>query len=176
MNSPLDESFKNFLSSTARKERTMLLISAAIGIAVADVGLIPTKIPAFGIEFTTSNRSQLLILLAFVILYFGFGFTSHFLADFLAWKSRISSSRISAMSNISLSNLDNLPVTGPGTDQRRKIVEGLRERELEKFNKTFSQFKLAGLLRIIYDIAIPISLGIYAFYRLFFIAKQMASQ
>lgn len=55
------------LSELTRKERRNLLIASTVGIAVAKIGIIPEKISALGIDFSSSNKGALLLLLIGVV-------------------------------------------------------------------------------------------------------------
>ena len=60
----------DLLSDLTRKQRRNLLLVSAIGIAIVHSSLVPTKISALGIEFSQTETSLLLSLIAFVVLYF----------------------------------------------------------------------------------------------------------
>lgn len=76
------------LTDRARKARSWLLLCALLGLAVTQVGLLPTKVAALGLEFSTANRSSIVLLLAVVTAYFFVTFTVYAIADYAAWHLR----------------------------------------------------------------------------------------
>lgn len=75
------------LSEEARKERRNLLGLSAVGIAIAKIGLLPTKIAALGIEFNAASRPLLMKAFAGVVAYFLAAFIIYSSADFVCWGS-----------------------------------------------------------------------------------------
>lgn len=78
----------DFLSDIARRERRNLLFASTTGIFVAHLGLVPMKLSALGIEFSTPEQSSFLVLVALVIAYFIGAFGIYGLADFFIWRHR----------------------------------------------------------------------------------------
>jgi hypothetical protein len=76
------------LSDVSRRERRNLLIASSVGILMAHVGLVPTQISALGINFSAPAQSSLLVLMAFVVVYFIAAFFIYAWADFLIWGKR----------------------------------------------------------------------------------------
>jgi hypothetical protein len=76
------------LSDRSRKSRTWLLVCSVIGFAVTQVGLVPTKITALGLEFSSGDRSSIVVLIFVVTLYFLVMFGLYALADYSAWHFR----------------------------------------------------------------------------------------
>ncbi|MDO6446255.1 hypothetical protein Q4493_10775 [Colwellia sp. 1_MG-2023] len=50
------------------------MAASVIGVVLTKVGLVPTKISAFGVEFSSSNQNALMLLLASAIGYFQLAF------------------------------------------------------------------------------------------------------
>ena len=73
------------LSEVTRKERRNLLAVSVIGIVIDKIGLVPTKITALGIEFSQSDKSGLLAVLAVIIFYFLLAFLIYCISDLAAW-------------------------------------------------------------------------------------------
>jgi hypothetical protein len=71
------------LSKVSRQERTRLLVSSVCGLIVAKAGILPNKIESLGIEFSTSNRKAMIIILGFVVLYFLLAFVIYGFFDIL---------------------------------------------------------------------------------------------
>lgn len=74
------------LSEVTRRERKALLGVAVVGIALAEVPLVPTKLSALGLEFSTMNQRAFLALYAVVVTYFLIGFFVYAFTDYVAWK------------------------------------------------------------------------------------------
>ena len=77
---------KDPLSETTRKERRSLLGISAVGIVIVRIGLIPEKISALGIEFTTHNQQAFLHFLAFIVLFYTLAFIIYAASDFITWR------------------------------------------------------------------------------------------
>jgi hypothetical protein len=73
------------LSDETAKYRRGLIVSSTIAIAIAVLGLVPTRISALGIELSTSDQQVILGSLGLVVAYFAAGFALHGLADASAW-------------------------------------------------------------------------------------------
>lgn len=73
------------LTEVTRKERRSLLGVATAALVLVHAGVVPTRISALGIEFTTSNQQALLRVAAFVIGYFLVTFVIYGVNDYLAW-------------------------------------------------------------------------------------------
>lgn len=74
------------LSEVTRRERKALLGVAVVGIALVEVPLVPTKLSAFGLEFSTVNQRTFLALYAVVVAYFLIAFFVYAFTDYVAWK------------------------------------------------------------------------------------------
>ena len=72
------------LRESTRKERRSLLIVSFIGLLVSRVGLLPSKIEAFGAEFPSVDQRWLLFTCAALIVYFLLGFTIYAITDWFA--------------------------------------------------------------------------------------------
>jgi hypothetical protein len=69
------------LSKVARQERTRLLVSSFVALVIAKAGIIPTKIEALGVEFSSSNRTAIMVLAGVVVAYFLLTFVIYGLFD-----------------------------------------------------------------------------------------------
>src|SRR6266849_2296109 len=76
------------LSNVSRRERRNLLIASAVGVLVAQVGLVPTHISALGIDFPAPAQSSFLVLVAAIVGYFVIAFLIYALADFIVWRKK----------------------------------------------------------------------------------------
>ena len=77
---------KDPFTETTRKVRNHLMVAGLIGVLVADVGLIPSKISALGIEFTGVEQANLLKLLFGVMIYYVATFTIYSISELSASK------------------------------------------------------------------------------------------
>jgi hypothetical protein len=88
---------KDPLSELARKERRALLTTAGIGILIVQADIVPSKISALGIDFTSTNQKTLLIGMAAVVMYLLVAFALYAWSDFLAWRLSIAQSALDAI-------------------------------------------------------------------------------
>lgn len=75
---------KDPLSEVTRKERRALLGISAIGLAMVNANLVPSKISALGIDFNALDQVVLLRSLGFVILFFLLAFIIYAASDYFA--------------------------------------------------------------------------------------------
>ena len=73
------------LSLSTRVERRNLMLTSVIATIVVATGLIPTKISALGIDFSTADRRTLLYILCAVVVYFLAAFITGASADVARW-------------------------------------------------------------------------------------------
>jgi hypothetical protein len=67
---PLETAIRDPLSEVTRKERRLLLGVSVLGLAMVKIGLVPQKISALGVEFSSVNQKTLLYLIALIVVYF----------------------------------------------------------------------------------------------------------
>jgi hypothetical protein len=77
------------LSEVTRKERRVLLATAAIGTVMVKANILPQRISALGIDFGEINKVVLLRSIALVSVYFLVAFFLYAVSDFLAWRIAI---------------------------------------------------------------------------------------
>ena len=75
----------DILTEITRKERRNLLIASMIGICVAELGLVPTRFSALGIELTAPAQRQFVLIVAALVCYFLAAFLIYALPDLFAW-------------------------------------------------------------------------------------------
>lgn len=97
------ERLREPLNETTRKVRRNLMAASVIGIVLTKVGLVPEKISAFGVEFTSSNQQALMTLLAVAIIYFAISFLVYVYSELTAWKIVIASKEIQDLKEASKS-------------------------------------------------------------------------
>lgn len=86
--------FREPLNETTRKARRNLLAVSVLVIVTAKVGLVPTKISAFGVEFSSSNLEALMTLLALAIAYFIVTFVVYIILELQVWQQLITSKQL----------------------------------------------------------------------------------
>lgn len=86
LSNPNAHLLRDALSKETRDERRNLLVVSVVGLIIERTGLIPSKIAALGIEFTSVNQSSLLWIIAMIVGYFWLAFLTYSLSDFLAWR------------------------------------------------------------------------------------------
>lgn len=77
---------KDPLSDVTRKERRLLLGFSIICYALLRAELVPTRISAFGVDFSDANRQALLHVLALAMIYLLSAFTVYAASDFVSWR------------------------------------------------------------------------------------------
>ena len=135
------------LKSTTRKDRRSLLLSSTIGIIFVKTGLIPSKIEAYGIVITESERSNLFTILILIIFYFFITFIVRSTYDIMNWNMRLRSSARA---------LEISP--GENAGYRELLVA---DREISM------KLKSLPVLKLFFEIVIPIALGSVAIYWFF---------
>jgi len=154
---------RDALSDVTRKERHFLLGMSLLGIALIKTGLVPSKISGLGIEFQGTDQRALLVIVAFIILYFLVAFIIYATSDYLAW--RIAINNLAIEKAVSAYN-DDLHGSYP---QPGSIDEELNKFSSELHKKYHIYFKLvtpASIVRALFDFGLPIALGLYALFLL----------
>lgn len=82
----VDIRIQNALAPETQFSRKALLTAAFIGVAVAKVGIVPTKISALGLEFEKIQQKGFVLLIAILSAYFLIQFFVYAMSDFLVWK------------------------------------------------------------------------------------------
>jgi hypothetical protein len=99
------------LSPVTRAERRTLLGLSALGIAMAKVPLVPTKLAFFGLDFAPSSQAMLLHMMALIIGFFMLAFLVYAASDLVSWFRNWSlrtraRDRAEAMADLSMSEAD----------------------------------------------------------------------
>jgi ABC-type multidrug transport system fused ATPase/permease subunit len=85
--SPLkDRELYDPLAEVTRAERKLLLLVSLICLALTWSDLLPTKVEALGIEISTADRRNLVMLLGLTLLYFIVAFVTYAAADLAQWR------------------------------------------------------------------------------------------
>lgn len=140
---------RNPLNETTRKARRNLLAASVVGIVISKVGLVPSKISAFGIDFTTENHESLILLLVFAIAYFTLTFVVYLLSELMALQL--------AFWSVELKNL------------KKKIIEDsninstfYKRYPIKKVVRIYWMSGFAVALRLMVEVVVPIAFAIYS--------------
>ncbi|MGE5693339.1 MAG: hypothetical protein ACM3YF_06120 [Candidatus Zixiibacteriota bacterium] len=151
------------LREVTRKERRALLGFCAIAIVVVKTGLIPNKIVALGIEFSSADQKSLLVVLALVVLYFLVAFLIYAFSDFMAWRISLGFSAEELAHKHAEKQIELFKYGG------KKVSEAVEELSDSIKKQIFSEGesgikilrKPMSYVRLLFDIVFPTILGIY---------------
>lgn len=153
------------LGEIARKERRMLLASATMGILVAWSGLVPSRIPAFGIEFSLGNRVALMRVAAAIIAYFWLAFVIYGTLDLIRWRLAHRQQVVAFLRKVESRAVANKNVDRGGEDVGRfEYLDDLIEKEDDKEIYTPFLVKPAALVTVIFELVLPLIVGLYGIY------------
>lgn len=159
------ERLREPLNETTRKARRNLMGSALLGVVITKVGLVPEKISAFGVEFTSANQQALLMLLIAAILYFAFSFAVYVYSELTAWQIVFTSKEIEALKEESKENpLRKLSRGGISYMTSKDEEESIRFKEHVRF--LYSRSKPTFYLRLSVELVIPILFAAYSCFAL----------
>jgi hypothetical protein len=147
----------NLLRDWTQKERRNLLASSAFGLVVVKVGLVPTKIAALGLEFSSVDRRTLLWCIWAIVLYFLTAFLIYATDDFIDAKF----AGIARMQKAQLDGLEN-PQAALLYTRTQKQLEQL---PAVRIWNGISRFN--GLVRNPFDFVLPAVVGLYALWAVF---------
>jgi len=150
------------LTEVTRKERKLLLSLSLLVLLIIEVGLFPTKIAAFGVEFKAENIESLFGLIGLVIIYLSIVFFIYSTIDVRKW--RIES--IQAGEH----NLDDNYIHLKDAKTIQSILDALNS--LERTSRVImhnerenSRHTLYSYFRIFIDFVFPIIFAIYVLYQ-----------
>ena len=159
------ERLREPLNETTRKARRNLMGAALIGIVITKVGLVPEKISAFGVEFTSANQHALLMLLIAAILYFALGFIVYAYSELTAWQIIFTSKEIEALKEeIKDNTLKKTSVTAYSSLARINEEENNKFKQHVRF--LYFRSKPTFYLRLSVELLIPIIFAAYSSYSL----------
>ncbi|WP_114982438.1 hypothetical protein [Idiomarina sp. 017G] len=130
------------------------MTASVIGVVLTKVGLVPSKISAFGVEFTSSNQRALMIVLAAAIAYFAVSFMVYVYSELTAWKIVIASKEIEEIKEQSKNESYQIF----GVDEDEKFRQHLRE--------IYSRSKPTFYIRLGVELLIPIAFAGYSCFSL----------
>ncbi|EKA7394217.1 TPA: hypothetical protein ACN36B_004535 [Vibrio parahaemolyticus] len=141
------------LNETTRKARRNLLAASVLGIVTAKVGLVPTKVSAFGVEFSSSNIEALMTLLALSITYFLVTFIVYIVSELQGWQLLIASKELSELKEQKISTSRTVFTT-----QESKIEAEFQDRMFTVYSRTKPVF----YSRLFVEVFIPLVIAIYS--------------
>lgn len=142
------DSLRDPLNETTRKTRRNLLAASLAGLVIAKVGLIPTKISAFGIEFSADNQQSLVMLLALVIAYFAAAFFVYSYSEFTAWQLAFRSQELQQLEE--------------GLQRTKNILQTDEEIWFHKqAERTYYQARPTFIVRIFVEFVVPVCFAGY---------------
>jgi len=148
-----DNLFQNRLrepfTEVTRRTRRNFLAASVVGIVIVKVGLIPTKISAFGIDFTQSNQNALLNLITLVISYFGIAFFVYMLSELTAWQIAFRSQELKR-----IQDKEKLKIEHEDHDRMHWFMS--------RYRLTTNIANPMFILRILFEVGVPLTVGIYA--------------
>jgi hypothetical protein len=153
------------LSEVTRRERKALLGVSMLGLALVKVPLVPSKLAAFGIEFSDLNRQNFAFMYSLVVGYFLIAFLVYAFSDFVAWR-RSEVIRYSAYLQAQRkdpplvpSDLRN-PLVGESGHPLRPQVPG--PSPAYRGFASWGSAVIASRLRAIFEFALPVAFALYA--------------
>lgn len=153
---PFMDRLREPLSPTTRRVRRNVLAASAVGIAIVKVPLVPSKIPALGIDFTSADQGALLLFIAAIVTYYGISFITYVISEVVAWQLALRQERIDRFEDRQLKN----PVQEEG-------VAGIRTRELREDLYRQDHFWVVlsqpiFLIRATFEVLVPVLLAVYS--------------
>jgi CspA family cold shock protein len=143
----IDVRLRDPLTPVTRKERTYLLGISAIAITLVKVGLVPTKISALGIEFSSFDQQALVRATTVAIAYFVVAFAIYAVSDFFLWRKAFDKAR----EEFAKHRLEHSP--DPDAPVRR-LGHMSRLQNPEKLGIPFA--------RSVFEFLLPVAVAIYA--------------
>jgi cold shock protein len=143
----VDVRLRDPLTPVTRRERTYLLGTSAIAIVLVKVGLVPTKISALGIEFSSWDQQALVRVTTIAIAYFLVAFGIYAASDFFLWRIAFDTARAELAKE-----RQSAPEYASHPASRSRPISRLQNPE-----------KLGiPLARSIFEFLVPVSVALYA--------------
>jgi len=160
----------DFLNESTRKTRHWLLSSSLICLLITYAEIIPNKISALGIEFSTKNQESLLKVFSLVLIYFLITFLVHAWSDYVRWLLTINNNRKNYYNKIKDRTFENKDKPEPTENQLRR-AQHIQEEYIDKIeeNAFMAEFIVLPLsvIKILWEFALPIILAIISVIQLY---------
>jgi hypothetical protein len=153
---------KDPLSDVTRKERRLLLGVSIVCFALVKAELVPTRISAFGIDFSQANQRALLYVLALVVAYLLTAFAVYSASDFVSWRIAFYAAYRELGSTSVPSDVEGDPKL-PGVSELRRNVYQIRNPTSELAHRL--SFPVS-FLRGLFEFLLPMIFGVYVLYLL----------
>jgi len=158
------------LTEVSRKSRRNLLAVSAIVFAIAFMGLIPTKMESLGIEFSPENQNSFLIIVLFLLVYFGIAFLIDAGMDFSIWHIKLKEgSEIVKIeeSKVLVRNAAyrrGVALNETASEEYQRFIDRQVQKEVDiALMSVVGKYKFLGYVRVIWDVFMPILVGLSAF-------------
>ena len=148
------ERLREPLNETTRKVRRNLMAASVIGVVITKVGLVPSKISAFGVDFSSSNQQALMTLLAAAIIYFIINFLVYVYSELTAWQIVFASKQIEVLKEEA--ERKRISLTGRNSDEEFQ----------DHIRHLYYRSKPTFIFRLTVELAIPIVFAVYSCYSL----------
>lgn len=136
------------LQEITKKKRKYLLGFSIVLVATIKGGIVPTSIPALGIQLSPVNQESLLILVGFIVAYYLIGFMVYSISDFVAWRVKFISS------------------VAEYFEEKGEISADLADGKIEApghyDSKILNLIKPVGIIKLVFDILLPVIVGTYS--------------
>jgi hypothetical protein len=170
----------NPLSDETRGARKALLGISAASIAIVHLGLLPTRISALGIDFSATDRSVLLIILALITIYFLIEFIIYAAADFVAWRLVKQSTSYEDESADYEKARQSILNRGPLTTEQQEELQMIETSEGNMWRGVYIRddrwaskvVPPVSVVRLCFDFAVPLPVAAYAVVVLFIAVKS----
>ena len=143
-------------NETTRKTQRNLLIASILGIIASKVGFVPTKITAFGVDFSLSNIESLIALLSAIILYFLFTFIVFSASEYQSLNV------LSAAQN--LEKLDS--IANNKTEYSDELLE-LNNELHQQFRQSYQATIPLFASRLFIELVVPVFVALYSLFSLY---------
>jgi len=143
------------LSEHTRKERRFLLGVSLVTVAVAQTGLIPTKIEALGIAVEKADQKALLLLLAIMVAYLLVTFIVYAAADFVRLRGAYNSALLHHLQSEHGFYREKHDPTDPPHERTRKRIKN-------RVGFYMVMSRRSAFIRTAWEFFFPIIVGLYA--------------
>jgi hypothetical protein len=150
---PTEVTLRDPLTSATRAERRSLLTVSTAGLIIAWTGLVPTHIDPLGITLEDGRGAVLLQLFAGIVLYYWAAFVVYAVSDFAAWRVAYG---YAVRESIRRSR------TETDDEKYARVAAEQQDRPGRGFAFWYNASKRISVIRAIFDLALPIVLGVVA--------------
>jgi hypothetical protein len=153
------------LDEVTRRERTHLLLSSLVAVVVSKAGILPTKIESLGIEFTSSNRHAIIVLLGVVVGYFLLAFIVYGFFDiYFVFSSRreANAEELSKLVEEELAARDRRSLDRVSEMELRHQIRRRMQRRREEYPSSRAPLAMFWWRAVLFEWGLPVFAGGYA--------------